>query len=122
MSEENLYGIDQSFKNISNFTVVERDGEYKVKPPKAIMPTCAKERIFFVRKCIDNGLSFLGGLNMVLAYDEEESRKDFIIGWLPGDWIPVTEEFKQWRDEPCVFREAEIAVALLYGTCIGVTE
>lgn len=123
MKKENLYGINQSFKNVYGFTAVEVDGKHKVKSPKAVMPVCAKERILFARKYMaDWGLSFYGALNMVLAFDEEESRKDFIMGGLPEDWIPVTEEFKQWRDEPFVFREAEVAVALLYGTCNEVTE
>lgn len=123
MIKGNLYGINQSFKNISGFTVVEINGEHKVKSPKAVMPVCAKERILFACKYMDDWrLSFSNALNIVLAYNEIESEKIFSCGAWVGDWLPVTEEFKQWRDGPCVFREAEIAVALLYGTCNEVTE
>lgn len=30
-------------------------------------------------------------------------------------WLPVSEEFKEWRDEINSLHEIEIAVAIIYG-------
>lgn len=125
MSKENLYGIDQSFNNVYSFTVVEREGKQKIQPPKAVMPKCAKERIRFVLGYMkDWNMTFHGSLDIILAFDEKKSKAEFELNpFISGeDWLPVTEEFEKWRDEPFVNRSAEIAVAQLYGTCNEVTE
>lgn len=111
-----LDDISISFKNIWGFEIVEVDGEQKIQPPKAIMPEYVKERVRFFTKYRENGMTFYGCLNCILAYDEEQQKKDFDFGAYE-DWFPVTQEFKEWRDLCLTDRAGEIAVAILYGTC-----
>lgn len=111
---DNLETMKQSMANINGFSIIEEDGKQKVKAPDMVLPQYAIDRIKFFRKYMEDGLSFYGCLNFILAYDEQESQKEFGYGAYE-EWVPVTEEFKNWRDEYFAKRDAEIAVALLYG-------
>lgn len=118
-NNDNLGDLDtikQSYKNVYGFEIVNENGVDKIQPPEAIMPECVKERIRFFTKYREDGMSFYGCLNCILAYDEEEWKKDFDFGAYE-DWLPVTEEFEKWRDTYFADRAAEVAVAILYGTC-----
>lgn len=105
MSEE----LTKSMNHIYKFEI--ENG--KVKPPVIDFPEFVRERINFFAKYIDDGLTFIGCLNFILAYDEEEQKKEFDFGAYE-DWMPATEEFKLWR-EVTSLRQMEIAVALMYG-------
>ncbi|WP_249274445.1 hypothetical protein [Candidatus Enterococcus clewellii] len=108
--------LKQSMKNIYGFQIVEEDGKQSIKLPEAVMPEFVKERIRFFTKYREDGMNFFGCLNCILAYDEEEWKKEFAFGAYE-EWLPVTEEFKQWRDTYHADRGGEVAVAILYGTC-----
>jgi len=62
---------------------------------------------------MDEGLTFYGGYTAVLAYEEDQAREDFEFG---GTWLPVSDEFKAWRDDGFAgsFKEMQIALALIY--------
>ena len=113
---EGLNGLSRSVKNIYGFKILAVDGEQKIKPPKADMPEEVKKRIRFFTKYREQGLMFLSCLNFILAYDEVEQKTSF-ESTAYEDWLPVTEEFSQWRDELFAEREAEVAIAILFGTC-----
>ena len=113
---EGLNGLSRSVKNIYGFKILDVDGEQIIKPPKADMPEEVKKRIRFFTKYREQGLMFLSCLNFILAYDEVEQKTSF-ESTAYEDWLPVTEEFRQWRDELFAEREAEVAMAILFGTC-----
>lgn len=112
MSEKLLKALNNIFK----FTIIEKDGKNRVQAPQMDLPETVKERIKFFGKYSEDGLSFLGCIDLILAEDEEKSKKDFEIGAYE-EYLPATEEFKQWRDEPGLhsLHQMEIAVALMYG-------
>lgn len=112
MSEKLLKAMNNIFK----FTIIDDDGKNKVQAPQMDLPESVKERIKFFGKYSEDGLSFLGCIDLILAEDEEKCKKDFEIGAYE-EYLPATEEFKQWRDEPGLhsLHQMEIAVALMYG-------
>ncbi|MFB8447609.1 hypothetical protein [Enterococcus thailandicus] len=108
--------ISTAMSNIYKFTVFEEDGKNKVRAPKMDLPEFVKERINFFGKYSEDGLSFLGCIDLIMAEDEEKAKKEFEIGSYE-DYLPASEEFKQWRDEIALrnLHQMEIAVALIYG-------
>lgn len=89
------------------------DGD-KIMPPQFRLPSAVIERIDWFDDQITDGLTFLGALELILAYDEERAKADCELG---GNWLPVSDEFKKWRDQDLYgsFREQQIALALMYG-------
>lgn len=85
-------------------------------PPEPKLPDCVVERLNFFMPMREEGMTFLGILNCVLAIDEEQAKKDYSFGAVE-DWLPVTDEFRKWRDDypASVYHQMEIAVAILYG-------
>nr|DAJ11194.1 MAG TPA: hypothetical protein [Caudoviricetes sp.] len=108
--------LTKAMNNIFKFTIIDDDGKNKVQAPQMDLPKSVRERIKFFGKYAEDGLSFLGCINLILAEDEEQCKKDFEIGAYE-EYLPATEEFKQWRDEPSLhsLHQMEIAVALMYG-------
>ncbi|WP_420999966.1 hypothetical protein ACOJIU_11910 [Carnobacterium maltaromaticum] len=106
MSDE----LTKSMNHIYKFKI--EDG--KVKPPTIDFPEFVRERVRFFGKYSESGMNFLGALNLIFAYDEQESKKEFELGAYE-DWMPVTDEFKEWRTSISSLRQMEVAVALLYG-------
>ncbi|MEE8823719.1 hypothetical protein LASUN_13240 [Lentilactobacillus sunkii] len=87
----------------------------KVKPPQIGFPPAVKARIAFFASQMEGGLLFSGALELILAYDEQQAKQKCEMG---GEWLPVSDEFRKWRDQPDfaqVFREEQIALALMYG-------
>ncbi|MCD5190677.1 hypothetical protein IV460_11140 [Enterococcus casseliflavus] len=109
--------LSKAVNNVYKFTIIEEDGKNKIQPPQMDLPESVKERIKFFGKYAEDGLSFLGCINLILAEDEEKCKKDFEIGAYE-EYLPATEEFKEWRDDLAVrsLHQMEIAVALIYGT------
>mgnify|MGYP004700601219 CR=1 FL=1 len=93
---------------------VSEDGKRCV-PPKQIFPPAVVERLRWIQTYVDiGGLNFAGAYNSVLAFHEVEDQREFEFG---GTWMPVSDEFKEWRDHPFYgrARQMQIALALLYG-------
>ena len=63
---------------------------------KMKFPKCVTKRLGWVREYMDDGLTLYDVFMAVLAYDEKSSKKDFELS---GTWLPVSDEFKAWRDD-----------------------
>ncbi|QEU46193.1 hypothetical protein [Schleiferilactobacillus harbinensis] len=97
--------FDQAMKDLWQWT----DG----KTPHQQLPAFVHERINWVVPYMEEGLSYAWALQFVLGYNEPVRKKEFEYG---GEWLPVSEEFEQWRGGPLrSIREMQIAVELIYG-------
>lgn len=99
--------------NIYGFKVKDN----KVVPPMVKLPDSVVERINYFQPFREEGLTFIGLMNWILAYEEEKTKSDYETNISVVDWLPVSNEFKHWRDsiEQMHFGEMQIAVAILYG-------
>lgn len=100
----------EAHKAVFGFEIV--DG--KIKTPKYKLPAAVKERIQYIGEESVNGMTFLGCMNCILAYDETSSKKEFLLG-ASKEWLPVTAEVRRWFDETGTPGEMLVAVELLYG-------
>lgn len=108
-------GITQSIKNVYGWKV---DNESPVL--EMDLPIFVTKRVDYFRGESENGLSFMGHMNAVMGYDEmEKENKETFDLFGSVDWLPPSEEFKEWRDEFLFIRELEIAVAIIYGVSEG---
>ncbi|EHQ8840035.1 hypothetical protein KWN51_002644 [Enterococcus faecalis] len=116
MDKQMEAAINKTMNNIYKFTIVEENGKNKVHTPKMDLPECVKERIKFFGKYAEDGLSFLGCIELIMAEDEEKLKQDFEFGSYE-DYLPASEKFKKWRDEIGLYslHQMEIAIALIYG-------
>ncbi|WP_430598245.1 hypothetical protein [Enterococcus sp. AZ177] len=109
-----------SFKNVHGFKIINVDGYSKIEPPEPSMPDYVVKRIrYFTKNGISisrEGINFYNCLNFVLAYDEQAQKNKFEVEG-HGEWMFLNENFIEWRDTHHADRAAEIAVAILYGTC-----
>lgn len=79
-------------------------------------PTAVVERVEYFIDEMDDGLSFTGALESVLAYHEHDQKELYEQGG--SEWLPVSQEFKNWRDDnPSLYglKEMAIALSLIYG-------
>ncbi|EOH94816.1 hypothetical protein [Enterococcus pallens] len=86
----------------------------KIQPPKYDLPDFINERVEYFGKYSEEGMSFYGCLSAILAYDEEECKKQFQLG-ASGDWMPISAEVREWFDHMGTPGEMLITVKLLYG-------
>lgn len=100
----------EAHKAVFGFKII--DG--KINPPVYDLPDCIKERIAYFSECAEDGLSFFGCLDCILAIDEERSKQQFALG-AAKPWLDMTEEAYQWFSEMGAPGEMLIAVDLLYG-------
>lgn len=114
---ENYDEIDESdrilvsAKNILGWRINEKG---KIQSPEIRLPQAVIERIQHFNRFYDEINVFY--LQMfVLAYDEAEAKALFCTQFLEKSWLPVSEDFKAWRDEMNNSHQTEIAVALIYG-------
>ena len=105
--------IKQTTQNIYVWTVGE-DG--KICPPEMVLPECVIERVHFFGKCMADGMRFAGVIDCIMAYDEQKMKEAFSAGAYE-EWLPVSEEFKEWRDDWVMesLHQMEISVAVIYG-------
>ena len=89
----------------------------KVVPPQFKLPAAVIERVNFFGEQMEDGLTLLGALNLIFAYDEERSKADCELG---GEWLQVSDEFKKWRGNHFnEFKEHQVALALIFGIGLG---
>lgn len=79
------------------------------------LPSYVKARCDWAIKYVDAGMTFLGVLQTVLAFDEKRAKEDFLINALEKDWMPVTNEFREWTDHFTNLRQIRVALYLIYG-------
>lgn len=104
-----MQNMKKTMNNIFGWSIQDE----KVVPPNFDFPDCVWERIDFFASQYEDGLTFEGALRFVLAYNEQECIDNYDVGGC-DDWLPVTQEFKEWRDS-YRDRSMELAVALIYG-------
>lgn len=97
-------------KSIYGWSV--KDG--KCVSPKIIFPKPVVERIEYFAEEMENGLTFQGALEFIFAGDEKKCKEEceqFM------DWLPVSDSFREWRDDDFLysFKEAQVMLALIYG-------
>lgn len=104
--------ITKACEPIFHWTI--KDG--KPKPPSSnILPNCVKERIRHYQSYMNYGnMTLLGAMKFILAYNEEKDKQEFKKDWV--GWLPASDKFKKWRDNPFSDVESVIAVALIYAT------
>lgn len=108
MEREDVYEAEKAVFGL----MINKDN--KIEFPDTRLPKSAKERIKWVFPAIDDGLRFYGALRFVLGLDEEADKREWEMG-ASYDWLPVSPEFKLWRDQTGVLPDMRIAVELIYG-------
>lgn len=82
----------------------------------SILPKFVRQRADFFAKQTADGLSYFGALKATMAYEYEvsEIKKEIEFG---GSWLPVSDEFKNWRDSYLGKNSKQMIVALylIYG-------
>ncbi|MGM0169883.1 hypothetical protein IGI39_004906 [Enterococcus sp. AZ135] len=86
----------------------------KIEPPKYNLPKAVEDRINYFGKQSEDGLSFFGCISAILAYDDEECKKQYQLGAVE-EWLPMTEEARQWFNQMGTPGEMLVVVKLLYG-------
>ena len=93
------------------------DDDKKIVAPKSILLECIKERIRYFMPQMDDGLTFQGCLDYVLAKqdDEEKLLKDY-EKCAYYDWLPVFDEVEKFLNYPTArLATAQVAIAMLFG-------
>lgn len=95
------------YKDIFNLNVY--DG--KVVATDFNIPDFARKRAAYFLQIEE--LTFVGLIDLILAYDEQEAADECRD---VAEWLPTTEEFRQWRDSlPITGLEMLMAAYLIYG-------
>lgn len=70
----------------------------KIVAPKCILPECIKERIRYFLPQMDNGLTFKGCMEYVLATQENEKKlSEDYENYSYDDWLPVSDKVEEWH-------------------------
>lgn len=78
------------------------------------LPKCVVERLEWISKVIkDDGIKPIGSVEMVLAYEPKKNKEAFEFG-SSHDWLPVTNEFIEWRQQATRTAELLIIGALFF--------
>ena len=102
--------ILEAYKGVYHFQI--KDGE--VCPPKYKLPKKVKERCDYFAEDMEHGLTFLGALTFILAYSEENCKKDYALA-LTKEWLPLNQEVEEWFRKFRGVGEMLVAVYLIYG-------
>lgn len=92
----------------------------KIVAPNCILPECIKERIRYFLPQMDNGLTFKGCMEYVLATQENEKKlSEDYENYSYDDWLPVSDKVEEWHKSYYGLQERyawpQVAVAMLYG-------
>lgn len=114
-----LDDLTEVYGNIYGFKIVKEGGNDTIKPPKMNLPDFVKERIDYFASEMEDGLTFTGAFQAILAsWETEEERNAFIKNWDFGsvkEWEDPSDEFVKWRDEFHSKADMQVAVAIIYG-------
>lgn len=86
-----------------------KDG--KVEPPKHIFPKAVKDRADYFAEMLQDVMTFLGCLDCIFSNEEPE---DYSWG-ASKEWLPKSEEFKEWEALRRSLAQGEMAIYLLFG-------
>ncbi len=111
---DELDEIERMKITMGNILGWEIDEKGSFQSPEIHLPRAVIERVQHFKKFYEEINDFY--LQMfILAYDEVEVKKLFCTQFSEKKWLPVSEDFKAWRDEVNDCHPTEIAVALIYG-------
>lgn len=79
-------------------------------PPVHTFPKTVKERVDYFIDMMEDGLTFLGCLTFVFS---DEKPEDYDFG-ATKDWLPKSEEFKEWEQLGWNLSQSEIAMYILF--------
>lgn len=82
----------------------------KVEPPKHTFPKAVKDRADYFAEMSQDGMTFLGCLDCIFSNEEPE---DYSWG-ASKDWLPKSEEFKEWEALGRSLAQSEVAIYLLF--------
>lgn len=82
------------------------------------LPEFVQKRIDWVSNEIQGGmLTFRGAFKMLLDIDDEEDlKKDWEFG-ASSDYMPVSDEYRNWLNDPILgnIRSVALMIAVIYG-------
>lgn len=82
------------------------------------LPEFVQKRIDWVSNEIQGGmLTFRGAFKMLLDIDDEEDlKKDWEFG-VSSDYMPVSDEYRNWLNDPILgnIRSVALMIAVIYG-------
>ena len=91
---------------------------WKVEDGKCVPPAKNHPLPEFVQKRIQGGmLTFRGAFKMLLDIDDEEDlKKDWEFG-ASSDYMPVSDEYRNWLNDPILgnIRSVALMIAVIYG-------
>lgn len=99
--------LNKMFNGIYGWTV-EAD---KIIAPTHDFPDAVTERVAYFREMAGDGLTFLGVMECIFANKKPDS---YDLG-ATKDWLPMSQEFKDWVGCTNNLAQVEIAVYIIYG-------
>ena len=85
-----------------------KDG--KVEPPKHTFPKAVKDRADYFAEMFEDGITLVGCLDCIFS---NEKPDDYDWG-ASKDWLPKSEEFKEWESQGLGLAQCEMAIYLLF--------
>ena len=108
--------VDENFRQELQAIFAFKTKDGKTEMPDGNLPDFAKKRCDWALQFVDMGLNFLGELEFALALDENEAKKEFEVGASVKDWMPVSEEFRNWiHGNYSSMRQMRVVLYLIYG-------
>lgn len=108
--------IEESYRWAYGWRVV--DGKCSPPAKNFPLPDFVQARIDWVSNEIQNGmLTFRGAFKMLLDIDDEEDlKKDWEFG-ASSDYMPVSDEYRNWLNDPILgnIRSVALMIAVIYG-------
>lgn len=108
--------VDESYRWAYGWRVV--DGKCSPPAKNFPLPDFVQARIDWVSNEIQNGmLTFRGAFKMLLDIDDEEDlKKDWEFG-ASSDYMPVSDEYRNWLNDPILgnIRSVALMIAVIYG-------
>ncbi|MCH1645068.1 hypothetical protein [Streptococcus suis] len=99
--------LDKMFNGIYGWTVKADE----IIAPTHDLPDAVKERVAYFREMAEDGMTFLGVMECIFANEKPDSY-DF---GATKDWLPMSQEFKDWVGYANSMAQMEIAVYMIYG-------
>ena len=108
--------VEESYRWAYGWRVV--DGKCSPPAKNFPLPDFVQARIDWVSNEIQNGmLTFRGAFKMLLDIDDEEDlKKDWEFG-ASSDYMPVSDEYRNWLNDPILgnIRSVALMIAVIYG-------
>lgn len=77
------------------------------------LPSVVKNRVDYFWDMAEHGMTFMGAMKCIFANQKPE---EYDLG-ATKDWLPMSQEFKDWVGHAYGMAQMEIAVYMIYGDC-----